>query len=661
MVTQFKRRIELSDLPPTVPSLPAKPSLLFCETERDVRQLVAEPTLRQQVDAVLALTPESAWACQQAGLEYLKTEDFCPETAFRDISESMLTFQAGWSDEVDAALMGAVPELAEYDFRPARLHFFFLKILIDQLFMRAFALGHVLAGTQPRRILYFPERNSQPLSWDLFFRESVWSLLLPLCARSYGVPITQLPAAAELGSMPIAGKLKRLVPEAIKRRLLDLRAMGWRAFLSSYTAASGRLSILLKPGYDLALLVRNTRCDGISIIPFSRVPAGRADSNLTQRLSDVWPMIITEPSFRAAFVWAGTDVLDAATTRLQYFATKVIPEMWQSFVQARHWLAQRRPAAVGVSSPWEHRDQSIMHAARTLKLPTFTFQHGGFEGNCEYIAHEMTDLRHADYRLVYGRGVETYLQQRIDRYPEKRAQLITVGSPRLDALAREMRATDVAKLRQSLNIRPEQPVVLYVPTAFTRNHNYLVCGSYPDVPYFEFLQQILGLSLEFPHVKFVYKSFPSREPDPVVQTIAQRYPNVQTINDIPLSLLFAAADVHLFDIASTGLLESLLIDKPIFVLSDPRYVILRPEARALLEKRAAIAQNPEEFSDHIRRFLLQGDFAEVAKPNNEFLSAYGTHLCDGESLQRAITALEQIMDSGQSYGLEQTASVCQAK
>jgi CDP-glycerol glycerophosphotransferase (TagB/SpsB family) len=313
------------------------------------------------------------------------------------------------------------------------------------------------------------------------------------------------------------------------------------------------------------------------------------------------------------------------------------------FNQARSRFEQKRPNIVMIYTPWEIRHHAIFQAARSLKIPIVTYQHGGFEGNCEYTTYDLTDMKQSDFRLVYGDGIATYLKERKARSDESLAKVIPVGSTRLDTLRLTIeKEKNRDYVRRQLNISDSKILIAYLPTSYQYNW-YMAREAYWGVPYMQFLIDTFEILHEFPQLHFIYKPFPEYPLDPMPKIIATRFQNCQSVSDISVSLLLQASDAFIIDIPSTGLLEALLTSKPIVAYSDSRFIALRPEARALLIKRVILSETPDDFIRQLRLFLNQGNFEKLEHANREFLRAYGAFNDDGNSAQRAATALKEII------------------
>jgi hypothetical protein len=371
-----------------------------------------------------------------------------------------------------------------------------------------------------------------------------------------------------------------------------------------------------------------------------RGTSAAVDDDFQERIAEAWMRLSAEPFFRAPFVWCGVDLYAAAESRLEYWCGSIVPSMWQMADEARRILRVRRCGAALFFSQWSIADFAVSNAARSLGIPVVTFQHGGFEGSCEYTTYDMTDLRQSDYRFVYGEGVARYFRERTQtRAGERLAKLIPVGSARLDALSRQ--PDQRADVRARLGVEPTQPLILYIPTGCQFNSWYMARQSYVSTPYFEFLTGLLETSEAFDDLAFVYKPFPEVPPNPFVSVLAARDANWR-VSDIPVPQLLQASDAVVIDIPSTALLEALMTTKPILVYADARYIALRPEARELLRRRVTLAETLSELSSSLDTFLRRGRVDVVDSADREFLRAYGTHHDDGRSGERTVDALRSI-------------------
>lgn len=638
------------------PTLPKNPILALCETEQDVHYF-SQPT-SAKIDKIIALTPQAAAHCILTDTPYLKIEDFFDVKAFWYGDEPMLALQSHWAESLDAYLADVYQPFRAVGFQSAGAVFFFLKVVIDMLFRSAFGLSHLLI-TRPKKLYYFPNQvTDDTIDETLFFKDSLYRQLLPLFAATYDVSIEPLCLLTKKrriwGSLNAAHQntLKSLLiswlPPKLIRQLRQAKEFDFTELFKANHYENGPI-LLYQSGYDVSITAKYAHKMGFhiqslkEILPTELKYSGEM-SDITLSLAKAWEQICQSPFFREPFYWCGVDMFSVAESRLRYWWHTLTPQLWGMFSQACGRFEKTRPDIVVVYSPWNLQHHAVLQAARMLSIPTVTYQHGGFEGNCEYTTYDMTDMHQSDYRLVYGEGNAAYFQERKSYSNKQLAKIIPVGSSRLDALRATLEmGKDRSRMRRQLQITDSDILISYLPTSYQYNW-YMSREAYLGVPYLELLFQVVNVFRAFPQLQFIYKSFPENPLDPMSKIIATCCPNCQFVSDIPMTLLLQASDAFILDMPSTALLETLLTDKPILMFSDKRFIALRPEARTLLRKRVILTETPNDFMQQLRLFLSQGKFEKLEYADREFLRAYGTFNDDGNSAWRAVAALNEIME-----------------
>lgn len=639
-------------------NIPPDATLVLCETAAHIQQALRSPGSPQ--DTLVALMPEAAVECRLQGRTYLKLEDCFDETVLCALSEPLLVAQSAWADVLDEWLWHTVPEFRAAEFRPARWYIFFLKILSDELLLRSLALAHLFTAAPGARYFAFAETRPVNLQSNLFFNESVYQLILPLCTAAYGVALTTYPklSTTKLSTQATTPQpptrlmeaAKGLLPASLLAQTRMWRDLGGTAYWRNCWRRTATPHLLYKHGFDVSSVARaaalqDWRCTEVSSLYAQwQRPLPNLES-VRQSLQVIWGQFTQNPELLAPFQWVGVNLWPAVENRMHYWWREVVPHMWQIFQRARAHFADQPPTVCLIATPWEIEDHVLLHAARASGIPCVTYQHGGFEGSCEYIMHDLTDLRYSDYRMVYGLENAAYVESRRQRYLETRAQPLTIGSTRLATLTRSNARHRRQVIRRRLGIKPDWPLVLYIPTMYMRYQRYLACQDNGDVSYLELQAQVAQIMREFPDVQFVYKTFPSGLPDPVLRLLAAYCPNCRVETQIPLTELLWAADAHMLDIPSTGMLEAMLTPKPMLVLADAQHIQLQPEARRMLQKRVWLAETPNDFTTALRQFLVKQQYAELTAPDDEFLRAFGLPQNDGHSAERAVEALRMFWPS----------------
>ncbi|MCX5796526.1 MAG: hypothetical protein NTY77_13615 [Elusimicrobia bacterium] len=591
-------------------------------------------------DVLLALAPTAAARLEAAGIPYTKAEDLYDERALCDGADAVLDAEADWARQVDGWLQERVPAFREAGFRPAHLHFFWLKVMFDALYLRAHILQAVAASLKPARVIYF-ENGPRPVpSWDLVFRESLTARCLPAWAHARGIPLERRPRVGDERFAPPPRK-GRWRPEVAARKLAAGVRFWWTGVRTKNAGPEACPRALLRPDCDVEYLVRPLARRGLRPMHWSRFLASLDGTGAPPATIPSLQGIAEQDWWAAPLRPEGLDLTEAAQDRLDLWWTQVIPQTWSAFTAARREFRTGSIAAVIVPAIYTHQDAAVMAAALAERVPSFVYQHGGFGGNCEYSAWEHQDLCLSRTMFFYGEGSAAHYSRRLQRYADRRARPVATGSARLDALAHGPGVPAALRRRLNAGRAPEAPLALYFPTLHPAYTRYLCCGELPDVSHWELQRDIVRLFKRFPAVRLIYRPFAGSFASPIPDLLAQELPSARIESAAPLPELARAVDLIITDIPSTGLLEALLTDRPVFVYSDDRSVRLTGPARDLLQRRAALDGTPKDFLTRLEAYLRAGDFRPSASADDSFLRAYGTCLGDGRSSERAADLIVQ--------------------
>jgi hypothetical protein len=601
------------------PELPRGGTVALCRTAAEARRAAT-------LDGALlvATAPEAACELVLAGKDHVAFEDLYDITLWRDLDEPLLAFQDDWATRVDERAQAVHDGLRSDGLAPVEQTFFLVKVLADTLMRTAVELAHLVLAARPARIVAF--RGDDPVPDTLFFPHGAHAAVLP----ALGVEIAWEPRP--VNSAP------RLAPTApsrgalLRAELARLRADGLGARLAAVSGALRSADLVYQGGYDVDLTVAALRRRGWRAAP-SAVTLRQGRGAMPPPLGADWQRVgaelRAEPVFGEAFRWAGLDLRPAAEKRLRTWWDERVPAVWSASRRAARAFARRRPRAVLTYSPWSAEDHGLLHAARRAGIPAATYQHGGFEGNCEAPLYRRTDLRYAERRLVYGPATAAYFDH-LAGAPVARA----AGSSRLDALA--LRPDRRPETRAALGVVADETLVLYLPTSYQYDW-YAARQAAIGVDHFRMLARVVAAIASAAPARVVYKPFPELPLDPVTRLIEARAPNAIVVRDLPVPDLLQASDACVLDIPSTALLEALGSDIPLLLLADARTIALRDEARGSLSRRVLLTQSPEDFLAALPGFLRE---PRPTGGDPAFIQAYGPR--DGRAADRAADAIAEL-------------------
>ncbi len=605
---------------------------------------------------ILAVTPAAAYACQKLGLTYLKLEDYA-QVAKRQIEyTSVMPYYLEWEAWLDEWAQQAVPIFGENHFRPASAITHLLHTLFAEIWATAVNLHEFIQATQPAHIaLWLPRIINLP--WHLHPSVSPLTTLAPTLVSAHNIPIVDLagyaPTLAPVSDVPQGPSgIRRWVEWA--KHLIVQHPLIAEVLATRYFRPSDHLKSLLSDapyilvsgyGYDLPPLVRDLRRQGARIVivpnrlPPIRLTTPPLPSELKDTLAITSRQLLREPRLWELLEKCGIGHAVLWELALCHWWHNLVPELWRNYQHTCQTLRKHRYTAfVSWESGGNTLSGVISNAAECQGLHRYIYQHGS---SSEIDARNwQAYLRHSETFLVYGQGSAEKLNQTCPTFMQPCARIIPVGSARLDALCNQSR-TQSRRLRLKLQAGDIRPLILYIPTHFAAygRSTSSELAPYPVVSYFELQQAILKLWNETPDVRLVYKDFAvANDPTRIMSDFVRDHIANAIVTNRRLPELIWAVDAIVLDHVITAIGEALLTNKPM-VVYFPQAESPESQAKALLRKRAAVAETPEEFIKQVRAFLQAGQYTELKNPNTEFLEAYSTHLNDGNSAQRAAAIL----------------------
>jgi len=308
-----------------------------------------------------------------------------------------------------------------------------------------------------------------------------------------------------------------------------------------------------------------------------------------------------------------------------------------SYRRTAKLIAEKGIRALLISTLAGPAGHAAVQAARDAGVPVVSWQHGG-SGYTFHPIMPYVECFHADLHLVFGTPVAEKYREAMEWLGWKeRPSIMAVGSSSLDRMR-------IRFLRY--RARREDGPVLFVTT---QNFHYI---SQPrqiigwDEHLWEVQKKVVDVAGRFPEKNFIIKLHPgqrSREPlrsyihDSGISNIRCMTTEVKLEDLIPKSSLL------LFDLVSTGILQAMLTDIPIFIYSG-----LLPVDETTLEplrKRAAVFANPDQFVRGVADYLNGESGTQYSSLTRslDFIRAYGIHEADGMSAKRAVSLLDRVV------------------
>lgn len=528
----------------------------------------APPRRYGNTDAVITVSAVAEYACRREGVPHRVLSAVASEDALASLQDDYWNAQVEWLTLLERRMFESSPSLAASGMRPVAACGYLLKLLLDNLYIRAYESAALTDG-EWSEIVHCVRPEGPPLLGEV----------LPVFCASRGVAYTRITEAAEPAvqrSAPLSRAREKAAP-AVRGML---QAAGGCPRRASPQDGAMRL-FLLTVGYDSAdLLRRNAGVGGRSLLAARgrvlelRRGLPRLVGNVPQA-SDAqrreWRDIAgalrrDEELWDWPASWFEGQAAPLAVQRVTRWVQDTMPDVMASARWFQDLYATE--AVEAVVAPFLMRPSEIgaFVAARAREgTSAVLIEHGD-------IAHAAPswdlNLLAADTVIVPTQELAEHLNARRARYTCRTAELV-VGSyrwPRYARLAggrrrhgrRHAPAVDLGRFDE------RKPTLVYLVTALVADSRYLNNAWYPDPWYFG-LQAAIVDALA-PHERFnvVVKLFPATECDasPLSDYVAdKRAPNLM-VSRAPFSDWIPRAERVVADMASTGLYEVLVAGRP---------------------------------------------------------------------------------------------------
>ncbi len=619
-------------------------TVILLERSSDVSDALSRSDIVASEVRYIALRPEVSQVLDLAGIEYGVPADYTDGdriyrdglSSFKEIHELCVQL-----DRRLAAIHG-LPQL-----RPAAYAFYHLKMLWDVLFTTVSVIEGIFRREAPDRILIYVPKGPTSSPYAFSNDESVYATVLrlegwPADIETVETPRnggTLTPVSANAGSL--YNKLKHrsslfnLSFIAKKRGVHDLLP----ALLRSITGFSETPLILYESGYNWDDALPELYRSG-----FSRI-IRIWDSSLKPRSSDteqyrtaVLETCCNTPAYRELGKRDLVDVSPILFEKVAWIVSRATAEASAAYPKLIGIIRERHVGAVLLSVRESAIGHALVQAAHDCNIPVISWQHGG-AGYCYHPLMPFIESIGSDIHLTFGDSVtanylETYKRMNFPRPP----QIVAVGSSSLDQL-RYVKNLHLPK-------QSERKAILYVTTSYLHNQ-YAISSVHDPTAYDEILwsvqKAVLNLARAHPEHDFIVKLHPSHASQEPLKRYTEhhRISNVRFVVQTPaLPDLLQEADVLLFDLMSTGILQALQTDLPIFLYMGLSTV--DTDTLRLLQRRVSTSDNVEEYASTLRRYLsgdTDGSTANVR--DTAFITEFGTLRGDGLSAERAAEVIRK--------------------
>jgi len=641
-------------------------TLVFVESRDAIESLLGNvPKTTNDKYTIIALTPQVEYELEKRSIFCKRPEDYFNEQEYEVIGEENTRRAEAVCSYLDDYLQREFELLRAHNIMAATFCLFYFKILFDAVCVPLYSVKTIVKKEQPDFVI-FESTQKEPIKDKLYWiQESVYSRVIEFicCKEGIGYKCFSVQSNFANGKNPEKGVFFNVKKYA--RKVIDLwRGLGgWKAklvFLAKMMNVQRKRSVC----YLFLSVGENTKHIAYRMLSSSHydvwiwqedrlihslkemIPSRKRDlldntsnleqvDRLRQFLESAAGSVSELEAFGEFFRDDGLHWFGLVEDRVKYFIVEVVAETVRLYFQAVSLLNKIKPKALIFGSIAGYRHKAIAHAARQQKIPVITLHHGdvGTHYNQSYYYH---DIVSADYYFTYGKGVESYLDRNYPGFVKS----TVVGCPVLDQIQR--RSISREALCAKFGLDEKKKIVIYVLTGLWNRGQYFCHNQPSDSSYYRINRKIVSVFESFDNIQLVVKG--QRPSETNSQSPVEDYirdsgkTNWKVINDYPFARLVGLADAFVIDAPATTLLQAMVTDTPIYIFNNS--FLWEPGVLEVLQKRAYVYNDLNEFCDVLSCDLECGSIFEKRRTDDTFLRAFGIPSRDGKSVDRFLRAIE---------------------
>jgi len=631
--------------------------LLFLEDPKKIDRIIQDSAKIPGTAVYISFSPSASYAFEKSHIPYKSIRDYGggEERYQQGLENFQRIDRIAKILDKELAHLHNIPTLA-----PARYSIYNLKILFDVLWNTIHILKRIIDTEQPDfiRLYASPQVKSEERMYAFSNDESVYAEVLKM--QGWNVPIEIIQEIdPDIPDQQIMDRKDTKVSRSlalIKERDLffNLGLIGKREGIGSAATA---LYYYITCWHRKPVLIYNSGYNWddslVDLFKAGMVPVYRIgdetfnnafpkDNNYQGAIRKV---CTKHPGMREFDQILGIEISAFFFERLSQIIGRSIQESIAAYPLARRIIHQKKIHCLLHSTRERAIGHAIVQAAHDEGIPVVSWQHGG-AGYCYHPMMPFIEFINSDWHFVFGEGVAKSYRSTAECIGlEKMPIFVSVGSSSLDTFHRNG--------RKSANKHVNKPVV-YISTSYLGNI-YIMSQPYDPVDWDEHLwniqKQVINLAKKNPDKEFIIKLHPvHKNKEPLLSYITDRgIKNVKIISsEMTIRELTDIADIMIFDLISTGILQVLTSELPVFVYTGLNSLDSDPLNE--LKKRAYVYDNIQEFIANIENYLnvKQVSRNSVNYLDRDFLKKFGTEIMTHNSAGMAIAKLKEIISEHES-------------
>ncbi|MDD1729108.1 MAG: hypothetical protein LUQ50_08560 [Methanospirillum sp.] len=627
-------------------------TLFFLEAPEKIDKILSDGAKTTGQSVYVSLSPSASYAFERSNIPYKSVRDFGGgEERYQQGLENFQRIDRITTIlDKELAYIHGVPTLT-----PARYSIYPLKVLFDVLWNTIHILKRIIDTEQPDFIRIYATNKIKSVNGVYTFSsdESVFAEVLTM--TGWGIPVEIIQDIDSSIPNPRVTEKKKTITTLlltwIKQRdlIFNLGLIGKREGIGSIATALWyyimtwyRKPVLIyESGYNWDDSLIELHKGGI--LPIYRI----MDKTFNETVSKdngyretVRKVCNVHLGIREFDHILGIDVSAFFFEILSQIIDKSIQESVVVYPLARKIIYKKKIRCLLHSVRERAIGHVIIQAAHDAGIPVVSWQHGG-AGYCYHPMMPFIEFINSDWHFVFGEGVADSYRSTSERIGmEKIPVFVPVGSSSLDTFHKNNKKTTINETKN--------PVV-YITTEYLRN-GYMISQPFDPVSRDEQIwgiqKQIINLAKRNPETEFIIKLHPKhKDKEPLKSYLFDHeIHNVKLItSEMTVRELTDGAGVVVFDLISTGILQVLTTDLPVFVYSGLHQIDEQTIIR--LKKRASVNGRSEEIIGDLEKYICTKKTINQSRDtmDREFIIGYGTDINNCKSAENAVRKLNEIL------------------
>lgn len=351
---------------------------------------------------------------------------------------------------------------------------------------------------------------------------------------------------------------------------------------------------------------------------------------LMVELEKTYKSIINDENFRKCFFIEEFDMWPLFEKYFRHLFTTELVTFYKEYQKASAFLKENKINAI-IRQHFLNTKGAISEAARSLKIPIFTWHHGGQGGEESNPIVEYSDIRPADYWFVWGKGIEEQFRKIALRL---NCKIIPVGSSQIE------KSFNNAKGSKSRIPNKKSMVLCHLrgleyPAFSDSNLTYRLD------PYYKQWIELLKLYCKYIDLDFIFSVHPVNLKNiDLFKNLVDKL-KIRNINfAMNFQNLMIQSELIIMDWPYTSLIYAISTDKDIICFTKGWRT--SDSKKQLLSKRCAIADSISEM-ELLLDYYKENKKLKTDTSNMDYLLRYGIHMDSGSANERLLTEIKKII------------------